>query len=543
MKKKLFAALLAVSLLGNAALPVYAAQVSAEGHSMETLEFTADGKTVDMLPLRETADALGLSVSWDRETASVSVTDGTTTARVDTKENIYASTDGKEVRMEAKAERRDGKVYVPVSFFERFFFVAQSTGEDGTITLENKDPKDTTVLNEFMTLEDADWFGLTDEQKQEDLDYLYHILEENYPYLNLLERKLGVDLEEKYQEAKEMTADTWTDAQFFVMLEWLAGKAEMTGHLSVITPFEYDWFVEGYRNVENIAEEEHERMAMLAEVYGNEESAEVYDTLTDLMWPVYRKVMDYYGEQPADSAGQETPNVETKILEEGRIAYAAIHSFDMAKYDESKEALFDFYEQVQDYDHVIFDLTGNGGGGSVYFDDLIAAPNIDEPLEVDTYFLMKDGDYNLSFFGRENFDSSAVLAELPRMNQEDLEELPLVLRQRNEVMPLYEEKLLKGKLWMLVDGAVFSSSEYAAMMTKATGFATLVGTTTGGDGIGTDPLPVVLPNSKIILRYSEFYGTTDDGASSQEFGTEPDILCKAGETPLEACLRAIAAEK
>ena len=109
-------------------------------------------------------------------------------------------------------------------------------------------------------------------------------------------------------------------------------------------------------------------------------------------------------------------------------------------------------------------------------------------------------------------------------------------------MPLYEEKLLKGKLWMLVDGAVFSSSEYAAMMTKATGFATLVGTATGGDGIGTDPLPVVLPNSKIIVRYSEFYGVTNDGAGSQEFGTEPDILCRAGETPLEACLRAIAAE-
>ena len=94
MKKKLFAALLAVSLLGNGALPVYAAQVNAEGHVMETLEIPADGKTVEMLPLRETADALGLTVSWDKAAAAVSVTDGRTTARVDTKENIYATTDG-----------------------------------------------------------------------------------------------------------------------------------------------------------------------------------------------------------------------------------------------------------------------------------------------------------------------------------------------------------------------------------------------------------------------------------------------------------------
>lgn len=542
MKKKFFAALLAVSLLGNAALPVYAAQVRAQGHEMETLEVAADGKTVDMLPLRETADALGLTVSWDKADASVSVTDGATTARIDTKANIYASTDGKEIRMEAKAERRDGKVYVPVSFFERFFFIRQSTGEDGMVTLENKEVKDPTVLNEFMALEDGDWLGLTAEQKQEDLDYLYNILEENYPYAKLLERRLGVNLEEEYKKAREMTAQTTTDAQLFVILEWLAGKAEMTGHLSVITPFEYDYYVEVYQNLQNMAEEEHARMRRLGAVYGNEESAETYDALEDLMWPVYQKVMDYYGQTPSDGAQEEIPNVETKILEEGRIAYIAIHSFDMSKYEESEKALFDFYEQVKDYDHVIFDLTGNGGGGSVYFDDLIAAPNIDEPLEVKTYFLMKDGDYNLSFFGRENFASSDVLAELPRMNQDDLKELPLVLQQENVVMPLYQEKLLKGKLWMLVDGEVFSSSEYAAMMTKATGFATLVGTTTGGDGIGTDPLPVVLPNSKIIVRYSEFYGTTDDGAGSQEYGTEPDIPCRAGETPLEACLRAIAAE-
>lgn len=542
MKKKLFAALLAVSLLGNAALPVYAAQVNAEGHEMETLEVAADGKTVDMLPLRETADALGLAVSWDRADASVSVTDGTTTARIGTKENIYASTDGKEVCMEAKAERRDGKVYVPVSFFERFFFIRQSTGADGTVTLENKKVKDPTVLNEFMTLEDGDWLGLTAEQKQEDLDYLYNILEENYPYTKLLERRLGVNLEEEYKKAREMAAQTATDAQLFVILEWLAGKAEMTGHLSVISPFEYDYYVEVYQNLENMPEEEHARMKRLGAAYGNAESAETYDALEDLMWPVYQKVMDYYGQTPSGGTQEEIPNVETKILEEGRIAYIVIHSFDMSKYEESKKALFDFYEQVKDYDHVIFDLTGNGGGASTYFDDLIAAPNIDEPLEVKTYLLMKDGDYNLSFFGRENFGFSAVLAELPRMNQDDLRELPLVLQQENVVMPLNQEKLLKGKLWMLVDGAVFSSSEYAAMMTKATGFATLVGTTTGGDGIGADPLPVVLPNSKIIVRYSEFYGTTDDGAGSQEYGTEPDIPCKAGETPLEACLRAIAAE-
>lgn len=541
MKKRIVAALLAVSLLTAMPLPAYAAQVTAAGHTVEMLENTVEGKTVGMAPLREMGEALGLTVSWDRNTASVMVTDGKTTAHVDTKENIYTTGGGTEVRMATKAERRDGKVYVPVSFFERFFFVTQSTGEDGTVALENKEIKNPTVLSEFAGLEDGDWAGLTAAEKQEDLDYMYRILEENYPYFNLLERKNGVDFAEEYKKIREAAGREGTDADFFVMLEWLLGKAEMTGHLSMITPLDYDWFVEGYRNVENVPEDYHEQMKKFADVYANEGSAETYEAMQDMMWPVYGKVMDYYGED----AGLETqgaPNVETEILQEGKIAYIAIHSFDMGKYEESKKTLFDFYEQIKDYDHVIFDLTGNGGGGSMYFDALIAGPNIDEPLSASTYLLMKDGEYNRSFLGDEGFRPSAGLSELPRMNQDDLQELPLALVEEQRVEPLYSERMLKGRLWMLVDDAVFSSSEYAAMMTKATGFATLVGMPTGGDGIGSDPLPVVLPNSKLILRYSELYGTTADGASSQEFGTEPDILCKAGETPLEACLRAIAAE-
>lgn len=542
MKKKLFASLLTLSLLGNAVLPAYAAQVTAEGHKMETLEVTADGETVDMLPLRETANALGFTVKWDKASASVSVTDGVTTAYVDTKENGYASTDGEKLQMDAKAERRDGILYVPVSFFERFFFVTQATMQDGTIFLENRDVKNPTVLNEFLLLEDGSWQGLTAEQKQEDLDYLYNILKENYPYFNLLERKYGVNLEEEFKEAREAAAQVWTDAQFYVLLERLAGMAQMTGHLSVISPFEYDDFVSTYRDLQSTDESDYAWAKSLADVYGNEESAETYDELTDLMWPVFQKVMNYYGQQPSITLDDGRPNVETKILEEGHIAYVAIHSFDMDKYEESRKALFDFYEQVKDYDHVIFDLTGNGGGSSLYFDNLIAAPNLDEPLFVRTFVLMKDGEYNLRFWGDVNFLPASALSYMPHMNKDDLEDLALMQMRNDVVLPMYQEKLLKGKLWMLVDEDVFSSSEYAAMMTKESGFATLVGTTTGGDGIGADPLPVVLPNSKIILRYSEFYGTTDDGRNSQEFGTEPDIFCQNGETPLEACLRAIRSE-
>ncbi len=96
-----------------------------------------------------------------------------------------------------------------------------------------------------------------------------------------------------------------------------------------------------------------------------------------------------------------------------------------------------------------------------------------------------------------------------------------------------------GKIWLLVDEYVYSSSEAFTVFCKDTGFATIVGSPTGGDGIGIDPVFLVLPNSGLIVRYSALFGLNPDGSSNEEFGTTPDLLSPAGEPPLVTALRAI----
>lgn len=128
---------------------------------------------------------------------------------------------------------------------------------------------------------------------------------------------------------------------------------------------------------------------------------------------------------------------------------------------------------------------------------------------------------------------------LPLMNQDDLSDVDLFHEIEYITEPSGKEKMLKGKLWLLVSDTVFSSSEYAAIFSKATGFMTLVGTRTGGEGIGSDPLPILLPNSGLIVQYAAEYGALPDGSGSQEYGTMPDILSSEGESALDTCLRAI----
>ncbi len=52
-----------------------------------------------------------------------------------------------------------------------------------------------------------------------------------------------------------------------------------------------------------------------------------------------------------------------------------------------------------------------------------------------------------------------------------------------------------GKIYLIVNNKVYSAAESFASFCKDSDFATLVGGTTGKDGIGTNPLVFSLPNS------------------------------------------------
>lgn len=99
--------------------------------------------------------------------------------------------------------------------------------------------------------------------------------------------------------------------------------------------------------------------------------------------------------------------------------------------------------------------------------------------------------------------------------------------------------MLHGKLWLLVSGKVFSSSELAASFAKDTGLFTLAGDRTGGGGLSSDPLPYVLQNSGLVIRYTMELGLTPDGANNQEHGTVPDHIPLENESTLDTCLRII----
>ena len=99
-----------------------------------------------------------------------------------------------------------------------------------------------------------------------------------------------------------------------------------------------------------------------------------------------------------------------------------------------------------------------------------------------------------------------------------------------------------GKIWVLVDKYCYSATDMFACFCKETGFATLVGTETGGNGKGATPYLMALPYSGLIVEYETYLSFNTDGTCNGISGTVPDIVPEEGRGALETCLMAINGE-
>lgn len=196
---------------------------------------------------------------------------------------------------------------------------------------------------------------------------------------------------------------------------------------------------------------------------------------------------------------------------------------------------------VRGLKHVIFDITGNGGGFDAFWVKQIVSA-FAEPVEW-------------------RFISYARLTDVTAPNYTDAELHPLEpdspLRpafaddlglthwyENVYTLPIedyphiqYDKPVTR---WLLVDEGVYSAADMFTNFCKATGWATVVGHKTGGDGIlGRSPITTRLDNTGLLLRFTTETGMHPDGTPSATNGTMPDVLCVPGESPLDTCLQLI----
>ncbi|MDM0454525.1 S41 family peptidase [Clostridium perfringens] len=367
---------------------------------------------------------------------------------------------------------------------------------------------------------------LTEEQKIEDFNYLYKTIEENYPFLETNKRLNNVDWLSKKEEYLQRVKNTKSDIEFLMTLNSILSELN-NGHTHMITNSSQ---FRDFREIYSMNKGWQKKVQLL--VLNNKKALARYNIDKNEKVQVLN--------QGKNENTEGIRNASTKDIVEGKIGYIYIPQM-ISYYNMGNdiELIDEYLNNIKEYQALIIDIRGNGGGDSYYWISYLVPKLIDKVYENTTYSFWKDGEIINNYLKKSKVKYSTGFGEVKDLDTTKLVNLPVEVKEdfkyysKNtmEISPSEDSIKFKGNIYMLVDKGVYSSSEAFASFAKQTGFATLIGERTGGDGIGSDPLLHMLPNSGYIFRFSKDMGTTADGTSNEEFKTEPDYLIEyAGKT-------------
>lgn len=356
---------------------------------------------------------------------------------------------------------------------------------------------------------------LTQKEKLDDFEYMYTILKENYPYFEVNKRLNRIDWLSKKKEYISEIKITTNDDSFVNTLQSILSELN-NGHTSMLNKNFYSYAKSVYETNPQVNE------AWLNQLNNSKTTAR-YSTMPDT------------GSGLQLSSNNITPNnVKTNILEKGKVAYLSIHMFNTFNVDGDMKIIKPFLQTIKNYKSLIIDIRGNSGGDARYWADNIVPMLINKPLVDTQYIAYRGGSFTEQFikcrrgFGYEGLQPISSIDELKLKNSPP--ELKENFKYYSENTTNYNPENsigFNGKIFLIVDGSVFSSSEAFATFSKSTGFATLIGERTGGDGIGDDPAICTLPNSGYSFGFTKAMGLTSDGTCNFEHKTEPDIKVSA----------------
>jgi len=395
----------------------------------------------------------------------------------------------------------------------------------------------------------------------EDFDYLINMILEVAPTQNIIQRRSGLSAEEFFGLFRSFIEiniplpsitflqmegdDRWVEAQtedlyiaadyLMSLLTLMSGDLQALGHMGPQPQFiVQELFMALSYMVYNSPSLEDLEAATIAD-------AEVrfalskYDTFTTAArWFYGLNELEVYMDEEPEIGTFDEYNIITYSIEPGEIAYLRINSF-INNIDFDATFLFPFYEQIQNYEHLIIDLRGNGGGFVASFPFNVLAMLIDEPVSFQYVEFFIASELTAELFVNPASMALGVLYEMlpiaeflqsnpmPAFNQDDFDLLDYAIIWQVDIAPVENSIPFGGEIWLLVDGESASASEMAALISMNTGFATVVGEPTAGV-TGVVYTFAALPNTGIHFRIDLGYTVDSVGNSIEEFGITPQIL-------------------
>ena len=375
---------------------------------------------------------------------------------------------------------------------------------------------------------------LSTEQKIQDFEFLFHTLEENYPYFDVAKRLSNTDWLSNKEVYLEKIKNTPNDSTFFMTLVSIVYELRCP-HLYV--PIGTGLMLDVYKR----AIEEKPKYAKWAEVLEKSKEQSYH----------WQKIWDNYVAGYAKYSSQsqtQVINYSDSLLVEDKIAIMRIKSFFYDNLANDSVQIISFLEKIKDYECLIIDIQDNGGGSSNYWKKYIVGKMSDTSITFPRHQVAKDGSLNRHFYpdffekGQIATNQNTFFSNTPN---EILDGSYYVNSSTDTIMP-NNPIPFKGKVFVLINEGVVSASDDFAYFCKASKWATVTGMRTMGDGGNiTEPTLFMLPNSKIVIAHPSVVGLNEDGSINFETRTMPDIEIetKNSDERLERLIEKIKNEK
>lgn len=366
---------------------------------------------------------------------------------------------------------------------------------------------------------------LTKEEKLEDFNYMYKVILEGYPYLEVNKRLNNVEWLSKKEEYINRIRETVDDKAFINELDNIVDELNNL-HTSVVKD---KLFFQALKNA-----------------YTNSEWYGFWEDEKTVSRYEYNST-----KAPKDRRNYNSQERETLALNDvvyGKVGYMYLPQMgrkNVPMADDLK-MVEDYIKGLDNYKALIIDIRGNSGGNDTYWESIVSML-IKSDMYREGYCLVRNSDIIKKYLNKRYINNVKDIKELPT---QVLKNAPKeVTRDFNKFFQIKTKirsnpkSKFNGDIYLLVDKSVYSSSESFSIFAKETGFATLIGETTGGDGGGIDPVLFRLPNSGLIIRMSSEMFLSPSGVCDEEFKVKPDYEMakpeRAADTSYDQCIKKV----
>ena len=343
---------------------------------------------------------------------------------------------------------------------------------------------------------------LSTSEKVNDFKYMYNAIKEGYPYLDVNTRLTHREWTSDEDTYIKRIKDTKNDDEFIDVISDILSKLE-NRHTEVINNKKrYEMFKRAYskNNWYNFLNDKK-----VIERYNN----------------IKPKIKIYNG-------NFLRKELILKDIVNGSVGYIYLPSMapQNGSINNDLNIISDYIKKLKNYNALIIDIRGNKGGSDRYWQGIVSKL-IDKDITINGYRIYKSKSKLIKNY-----------TDVRKIKLNAIEKLPQNIR-RNAPKEVFNKfngfentsytinssnKLkFKGRIYLLTDKTVYSSSEFFAMFCKQSKFATLIGETTGGDGGGLDPALFKLKNSGLIVRIASGMYLNKDGVCDEEVKTQPDF--------------------